>query len=605
MKKNIIIMTLFFVFIRLIVYSQEKEYKLDEIIVTTNRTPITFSNLSRTVTVLSYNEIKHLPVTNVQDLLQYVNAVDLKVRGVEGVQADAGIRGGTFEQTLILIDGIKVSDSQTGHHNLNLPITIDNIERIEILKGHGSRIFGPNAFAGAVNIITKKSRDKSLSISAIGGQHNLYEISFYSSYPILTSGNNVSFSKRKSDGYRDNTNFDITTFSIGQNISINKNVVNLYFGYIDKKFGAYNFYSDLFPNQWERTITKILNVSAELGNSDFNLIPKIYWRRNDDDYILDKTRPNWYHNIHKTNSYGLEIQSSLKTSIGTTSLGSEINKDEIESTNLGNHNRTKGGFFVEHLYDKLENFTFSAGVYVYNYSNIGWKFWPGIDACYKITPLSKIFASYGKAFRIPTFTELYYKSPANMGNPNLKHEETTNYEIGFSTIHRSYFAEVSLFYKNGYNIIDWGRISKGEPWRVDNISNVKTYGTELNIQIFPKQVFSELPVNKIEFNYTYLTMNRTTGKYESKYLLDHLKHHLLINVNHNLPFNIDLSWFFRFEKRINFDSFFIVDSQLNYKIKKLSFFMRATNLFNKSYSDFTGVPLPGRWITAGVKYNLI
>lgn len=605
MSKKIILPIVIFIFYGIITFSQEKEYKLDEVVVTANRTPITFSNLSRMVTVLTYNDIKNLPVNNVQDLLQYINAVDLKVRGTEGVQADAGIRGGTFEQTLILIDGIKVSDPQTGHHNLNLPITLDNIERIEVLKGQGSRIFGPNAFAGAVNIITKKTKGKALSISAAGGEHNLYDLNLYSSYPILNTGSNISLSRKKSDGYRDNTNFDITTFSFGQNIWVNNKPINIYFGYIDKKFGAYNFYSDLFPNQWERTITKILNVSAELGDSNLSLTPKAYWRRNNDDYILDKTRPDWYHNIHKTNSYGLEIQSSLKSSIGTTSLGAEVNKDEIISTNLGNHIRTKGGFFVEHLYDKLENITVSAGFYIYNYSNIGWKFWPGIDASYKLTPASKIFASYGKAFRIPTFTELYYKSPANMGNPNLKHEETTNYEIGFSTFHKNYMTEISLFYKNGSNIIDWGRISKEEPWRVENIANVKTFGTELNFQVFLKQIYSKLLLNKVELNYTYLTMNRTTGKYESKYLLDHLKHQLLININHDLPLKMNLSWFFRFEERINFDSYLIVDLQLNYNLKKFNFFMRTTNLFNKSYFDFAGLPLPGRWITAGIKYNII
>ena len=112
------------------IYSQTKEYKTDDVVVTAGRTPISFSNLNRDVTVIYPQEIKNAAVRSVQDLLQYTSGIDLKQRGIDGVQADVAIRGGTFEQTLILIDGIKISDPQTGHHNLNLPVSLDNIERI-------------------------------------------------------------------------------------------------------------------------------------------------------------------------------------------------------------------------------------------------------------------------------------------------------------------------------------------------------------------------------------------------------------------------------------------------------------------------------------------
>lgn len=603
MKKKIIFFTILFANLTLL-HSQEKVYKLNEIVVTAGRTPITFSNLARVVTILNSEDIKNLPIDNIQDLLQYVNAVDLKTRGTEGIQADAGIRGGTFEQTLIMIDGIKISDPQTGHHNLNIPLSLENVERIEVLKGQGSRIFGPNAFGGAINIITKKEKEPSLSLSALGGDHNLYDINLFSSYPISLLGNNFSFSKKKSDGYRENTNFDITNFSIGQSFSIDKNIVNLFFGYVDKKFGAYNFYSDRFPNQWEHTTTKLFNVSSEFGNANFNLSPKIYWRRNDDDYILDNKRPDWYHNIHKTYSYGAELQSSLKTNLGITTIGGEINKEEIKSSNLGAHTRTKGGIFAEQLLNTFKNLSISTGFFIYNYSNIGWKFWPGFDAAYKISQSAKVFASFGKAFRIPTFTELYYTSPANMGNPNLKHEETINYEIGFSLLQNYFELQASLFLKDGKNIIDWGRTSKDEPWKVENIADVETIGSEISCQIFPKKFFEIIPLNKIEINYTYLSMDRTTGKYESKYLLDHLRHQLLVNINHDLPFGLQQNWSLRYEDRINFDSYLIVDSQLSMQYNKLFIFLRATNLFNKSYWDFAGLPLPGRWLSAGIKYRI-
>lgn len=242
--------------------AQEKEFKLDEVVVTAGRIPISFSNLGRSVIVLNAEEIKSLPVSNITGLLRYINSIDLKMRGFEGVQSDAGIRGGTFEQTLILVDGVKLSDPQTGHHNLNIPVSLENIERIEVLKGQGSRIFGANAFSGAVNIITKKSKKSLLSILAQGGEHNLYNLDVATFYPIFSIGNSISFSKKKSNGYTHNTNFDITQFSFNQNYTIAENNIALFFGYIDKKFGANNFYSDRFPNQWPD------NLFPEFENSE-------------------------------------------------------------------------------------------------------------------------------------------------------------------------------------------------------------------------------------------------------------------------------------------------------------------------------------------------
>jgi len=581
-----------------------KVYKVNEIIITAGRVPTPFFNLARFVSILDYEEIKKLPVDNIQDLLQYISGVDLKTRGPEGVQADLSIRGCTFEQTLILVDGIKISDPQTGHHNLNIPLSLDNIERIEVLKGHGSRIFGPNAFGGIINIITKKGKKPSLALSALGGEHHLYNVNVSLIYPLSILNNSFSFSKKKSDGYRENTNFDITNFSIGQSLSIENNSVNLFFGYVDKKFGANNFYSDRYPNQWEHTITKLFYISSELNILNFNLTPKIYYRNNDDDYILDIKNPEWYHNTHKTNSFGAELQSSLHTSLGISTIGLEICKDEIISSNLGKRNRTKGGLFGEHQINIYNNLTLILGVFIFNYSNFGWKAWPGFDVVYKISSSAKIFGTIGKAFRIPTFTELYYTSPANLGNPNLQPEESFNYELGFSFWQKPFELQASYFIHNGRNLIDWVRVSKDQPWQVVNIATVKTLGLEVSCEFSPKNIIPLIPIDKIRTTYTYLYLNKTTAEYESKYLLDYLRNQLIVFFSHDLPFGFHLNWIMRYEDRINFQSYLIIDSQLHMEYNNIFIFIRASNLLNRAYRDFAGLPLPGRWLTVGIKYIL-
>ena len=578
-------------------------HEMNEVVVSAARVPLTFSDLARTVIVLDQSTISAMSTDNIQDLLKYVGGVDLKLRGVEGVQGDISIRGGTSEQTLILIDGIKLSDPQTSHHNLNLPVTLENIERIEILKGHGSRIYGPNAFSGAVNIITKKERLPSLGISMLGGEHNLFETNFSASYPVGITNNTVSVSKKKSDGYTFNTAFDITNFFLQQSTELGGNNINVMFGYDDKKFGANSFYSNLFPNQWEHTTTKLLAGTADLQAGILILSPKVYWRRNDDDFFLDHNRPDWNRNIHQTNSYGGEIQSSVKSSIGTTTFGGEFAEDEIASTNIGDHTRTKGGFFAEQVIEPLKNFSSSFGIFAYNYSGIGWKFWPSIDAAYHLSDQAKIYGSIGRAFRMPTFTDLYYVSPANIGNPNLIYEETTNYELGFSFLESFIDAGMSVFLNDGHNLIDWVRNTDSAPWTVQNVANVKTYGVELNTTVDLRKLLENPILRTVGVSYTYLTANRQTGNYQSKYLLDHLNHQLIVNLTNTLPLGILQSWSFRYEDRQNYQSHFLLDTQLTKHFSDFELLFRANNLFNKTYSDFPGVPLPGRWVSVGLKYS--
>ncbi len=250
-------------------YTQTIQHKLDEVVVTASRTPISFSDLTRSVVIIDSSEIKEFAANTIQDLLQYTAGVDIKQRGVDGIQADASIRGGTFEETLILIDGVKMSDPQTAHHNLNLPVSLDNVEKIEILKGQGSKIYGPNAFSGVINIITKKNQSSSLTVQALGGENSYFNTSLNASYSIWKISNNLSITKDKSDGYRYNTNFDMNNISFGSSLKTDAANINLLLGYNDKKFGASGFYTSTFKNEWEHTTTKIINLSSDISFKQF------------------------------------------------------------------------------------------------------------------------------------------------------------------------------------------------------------------------------------------------------------------------------------------------------------------------------------------------
>ncbi len=580
-----------------------QQYNLNDVVVTASRVPLTFSDLARDVVVIDPEEIKTLPVSSIQGLLQYVLGVGLEQRGIDGVQSDVTIRGGNSEETLIMIDGVSINDPQTGHHNLNLPVPLQDVEKIEILEGPGSSIYGADAFSGIINIITKKGKDKSLSLQYEGGENGYFKGAIYSAYPIGIINNHLAFSKKKSNGYTHNTDFDITNFSYGATVNTKAALVNLFFGYDDKKYGANSFYSTLFPNQWEHTTTKLLSLTGEMGTSNFILSPKIYWRRNDDNYLLDYTNPPFYHNIHQTNIYGAELQASLISRIGTTSFGGDYNSDNIVSNNLGDHSREKKGFFAEQIFSSVNNLSIIANGFAYDYPIIGWKFWPGFDAGYNFKKNIRIYGTFGKAFRIPSYTELYYNSPTSMGSPNLAYEETTDFEVGMNFNQSFYDLKISLFNKEGRNLIDWVRQNTSQPWTATNITALNTNGIEVSYMINPKILIRDFPINQINIKYSYLTSGKNTMQYQSQYLLDYLRHQLIIGVNNSWWFGIRQNWEFRYDDRVNFENYFLVDTELSKDFNKFEIYMNATNLFNKTYSEISGVPLPGRWITAGVQEN--
>ncbi len=223
---------------------------------------------------------------------------------------------------------------------------------------------------------------------------------------------------------------------------------------------------------------------------------------------------------------------------------------------------------------------------------------------YDVAKNVRLYASVGKAFRIPTYTELYYTSPASVGNPNLKYEQTLNYEAGINIIKPVYTAKLSIFRKEGTNLIDWVRENSNQPWTARNIASLNTNGFEISFLTNPSMIIRDFPVNRVGIDYTYLNSNKTSGQFQSQYLLQYLRNQLILNVENNWWAGIKQSWEVRYEDRVNFGNFFLVDTQLFRDFEYYRLFIKATNLFNKSYQEVSGVPLPGRWITAGIKLKL-
>ncbi len=587
------------------VYAQSMpEYILNEVVVTGVRTPTLFKNINRDITVITADDIQSMQGASLQEVLNHTVGIEVRPRGPNDIQADLSIRGGSFEQNIILIDGIRLTDPQTGHHLMNLPVQITDIERIEILHGHGSRLYGANAVGGVINIITRKPEDSSVKFRGEGGQYGYWEGSTSLAFPLLSSSTFLSLSRGESDGYIDASEFKNTVVRGGLRIPLSEGELGFLYGYTDKIFGANTFYSDQFPNEWEHTTTTLTAIRGKMGYNSVQLSTNLSLRRNEDDFVLDNDDPNWYRNKHTTEVYSLEIIASIPLNSGMFSLGSELTTETIESSNLGNHDRDRIGVSFEHQFDLSRRFDLVWGSSIYNHSESGITISPGIDIGMQVRPEWKLYSSIGSSYREPTFTELYYDSPANKGNPDLAPEKNLSTELGSIFFGTGYKIKTAVFHRVGADQIDWVRRLNTDPWQVQNIKELITDGFEIGLDFFALEQISHSVIPRFNIGYQWLNISRDFGNYESKYSLSNSRHLFTVNIYNRLPFGLRQNWNLRYKDRMDFENYTVIDTGIQRDLGFLNLYLRVTNLFDRTYSEIASVQMPGRWIKGGFNYKL-
>ena len=579
-------------------------YELDPVVVTGSRIPYHLSESPYSVSVITREEIAILPADNISDILEHVNGVDVRQRGARGVQADVGIRGGSYEQTLIMVDGVPVSDPQTGHHNMDLPVNLNDIERIEIVKGPAARTYGLNAVGGVINIITRDVDKNSFGGHAAYGEYGYYDLGAQAALSVGNVSDRLSASRRYSSGYLGgkDTDFDIKTINYKSMIKTESNTFRLGMGFTDKDFGAYKFYSDTFPDQREKTETFLLYGNADLKIADMEVTPRIHWRRHKDEFTIN-VNGVWNVNEHRTDVFGAQVNTLIMSGLGITSIGGQVELEDMESSSLGDHDRGQQAVFFEHRFYPCDRLTMGVGSSAVHYTSWGWEYWPGADMSIELSDGLTWFASFEKSFRVPTYTELYYLTPANQGNPDLNPEESWTGETGLRWLTKGLTANFSLFYRDSEDVIDWTRRPGETTWQATNIASVRTKGGEAEFTFYPQSFFTVNWLSSVGIAYTYLDSDRNTRGMESKYVLDYLRHQ--INGSVMLTWLPSLKQVIkaRYEKRMAGDRYTIVDTRLTYSRSNYEVFLEATNLFNENYVESGFTPMPDRWIIGGVKFN--
>ena len=597
-----------------IINSQEKQISLEEVtVVSSPRIELELFESSKTVQVVSKEEIINSPANNVAELLQQVAGIDIRRRGTSGMQADLYIRGGGFDQTLLLIDGIKVEDPQTGHHTMNMALPIEVIERIEIIKGAASRIYGQNAFTGAINIITSKVAEDMVSIKLEAGSYEQQNASVTISKKIQDQSVLFHYSNNSSEGHKYNTDYKNENYFLKNSFQIKGQLIDMMSSFNERKFGANGFYaSPEAIDQYEETQASLLGFSTKIVKENLIIKPKLYWKRNQDMYVYLRHNPAVYRNLHISNKVGFEVNGSYKSELGSTGFGLDVSSVKLSSNNLGNRNRTMVNLFLEQQVKFAdEKIDLTPGVAFSYFSDVSTNMnyqsnffrnffaYPGLDIGYQINDDIKFYSNIGYTYRVPTYTDLYYNSPTTIGNDNLNPEKALTQEFGARFDRDGLNINFVVFNRDASDVIDYVKNIESAPWEAFNIREINTTGYEVDLSYdFYLGAFLKQSIN---IGYTNIKDDlKQTDFGFSRYALNSLKNHITTSYSFEIKKNLNSSIVYKYAERSFGENYSVMDLKLNYSLKNYKISLTGNNLFDAIYSETNLVEMPGRNILVGL-----
>lgn len=625
---------------------------LGEACATASRAPLTADVVARQVVTLTQRDLAAAGVQSINDALKLVEGIDVRQRGAMGVQTDIAAEGGTFDQTLFLLDGIPLTNAQTGHNATDFMVNLSDVERIEVLCGAAARVLGAQAFSGAVNIITRRGarrenaadgRAAGLAASLTEGSHGtlLGEARVATALPQGFS-TNLSAGYRRSDGATRHSAFrGGRAFWRG--------------GYEDERFRlearaavslqdfeANTFYSAAYPEQWEATRRYLVAVSAA-QREGLHLSGRLSWLRNEDHYQLTRHSPRG-ENFNRGDSYAAAFGAWFDTPLGRTAFGGELREDELFSTNLGRalppaetfpvpgadgvrytrrDDRVQQSAYLEHNI-LLSRWTLSAGVTALRCSAIDRRFgfYPGVDLSFRPLSAVRLFASWNRALRLPTFTDQWYKSPTIEGNIGLRPEKSSAWRVGADLRLKCLTASLTGYYTRGSDMIDWvmrhpDDLYHATAFRLDNLGF--SLRTALHL---PALLGAHQPLERLTVSYAYAHQRRhdTEVVYKSNYALEYLRHKFVATLSHRLAPRLDCTWALRVQQRMGgyvvyealkptaqvhpYGAYALLDARLSYTLRRVRLTLDMSNLTARRYYDLGSVPQPRFTCLAGVSLAL-
>ena len=601
--------------------------------------------------VIINTDIDRSPIQSLNELLDYFTGLDIRQRGLFGTQADISYRGGTFDQTVLMLNGINFTDPQTGHYSLNLPIPPDIIRSIELYKNTTAALYGTAPFSGALNIQTLCDTVPRVIFHLTGGMYGLLQTGAALNMQTGRWSHMLAFSYGKSDGYIKNTDYTNVSAFYQNKGRLRSGTLDFQIGYNDKKYGANGFYSLKYPDQFESTQTLLTSLKWNMGKT-VRVTPAIYYRLNKDCFELVKGQDPTKNNYHITQLLGLQILTNFHSIAGTTTFSADMRWEEILSTSLGDpltetvpihahqlsykfgKTRLQTGISAAHIIS-LKRFTANVALLLQYFGGTR-KIYP-LPACnlhYRFKPLtsphniftSSVEVSFAGSARQPTFTDLYYKTGDVLGNNALQPEQA--YTLEGSTLLKLYrknrenpylMLNIALFNRWGRSMIDYIKKENEEKWHSVNHTNISFTGVEAELQLLPPQIArANYPLQNLTLQYSYLHSDKEADGYQSRYVLDHLIHRLSVQITHRIYKGLSISGNFSFNSRKgtyksfaenpigqvkSYPNYALLDVRLQYSYRAFSVYVEASNLLNVKYYDIGDLVQPGTWARIGIKFD--
>ena len=583
-------------------------------------------NAYHLVAVLERETLEALPVQSTAELLQYLPGLDIRTRGACGAQADLTMRGGTADQTLILVNGVNLSDPQTGHYALNLPVSAAQIERIEVLEASEAVYYGSGAFSGAVNIITRPLVPVQKHRTVIGLSGGMYGwISHYAASQWKKGAwrGSVSGEYNRSDGYMDNT--DLWTAQAFAEASGQGWDIQL--GVQAKDAGANAFYSLLSTDQFDATRTVFTSVKHQWRTGRWVHETGGSWRMNQDRYEWHRGTPS---NLHLSNSGTLHLHTTRHYKIGKTFIGLILRDDDVHSTVLGDADPRAVDIDFDHpdwlrlpchknrlsveasaaQSFAVEDLTLSLALNAHWDNLAGWNAGGSALAGWRFNSRGLVRIGAHRAVRMPTFTDLYYHSATQQANPALKAETAWNLGLAAHYTGTHWQIQADLYRRWGNNMIDWVKQPGETVWQAANLTSVNSTGCEVQAVYRLNRWLQE-----VRFSYAFCVNDKTAGERLSLYALDFLRHKAVIGIRHGLGHGWGAAWTLTYTQRngsqevaggriLHQPAGWMLDGKLFWETKRFHASLGCTNMTNRTWYGQGGVLQPGWNLKATFRIKL-
>ncbi|MGO8719500.1 MAG: TonB-dependent receptor plug domain-containing protein [Acidobacteriaceae bacterium] len=554
--------------------------------------PISLGESARSVAVID-TQAHPLAFNNVEEYLRTDSSVQINQRGASGYPADLSIRGTSFEQTLVLLDGFRVNDAETGHNNLDLPVPLDAMSNMEVLHGAGSTLYGADALGGVVDFLTARPAASSLWVSGGAGSFGENQQSFVGNYARRKWSEQIAGHRDFSSGFMYDRDYRNENGSAESWVTSPLGTTDVLLGGSDTPFGANNFYGN-YPS-WERTKGWFASIHQGLGAATDG---GFAYRRHTDNFILFRDAPASYANNHIDSSWQAILRrKTVWNKANGVYYGLDFDGDSIHSNNLGQHARNWGSGYVDLDLRSWKRATLSLGAREEIISGGYDVLSPAAAVSYWVRPALKARASIGYGFRLPTYTDLYYSDPTTVGNSMLKPESTWDYEGGLDWYPRSSLAvSVTGFYSPQTNFIDYVRTSPTALWHATNLNGLSFTGTEasLNWQASHSQ--------QVNLSWTWLAGAQSVlHGLQSEYLFNYPVNNAVVNWYANVGHWAMINTRVGVQQRFQQTAYPVWDVSVAHEYGRFQPFLQMTNLSNTGYDEIPGVPMPGRAFLGGVK----